>query len=61
MKQYAAYPFQVCVNDQFDRLSAPIEQRYTKAEVEGWFQRAGLGSVTVLPYAGWVAHGVKPR
>ena len=41
MKQYAKYPFRVCVNDQFDRLSAPIEFRYTRAEVEGWMRRAG--------------------
>jgi SAM-dependent methyltransferase len=60
MKQYARYPFQVCVNDQFDRLSAPIENRYTKAEVEGWLARAGLEDVTVRPNCGWVATGRKP-
>ena len=42
MKQYARYPFRVCVNDQFNRLSAPIENRYTRAEVEAWLLRAGL-------------------
>ena len=60
MKQYARYPFRVCVNDQFDRLSAPIENRYTKAEVKGWLARAGLEDVTVRPNCGWVATGRKP-
>jgi SAM-dependent methyltransferase len=60
MKQYARYPFRVCVNDQFDRLSAPLESRYTKAEVEGWLTRAGLEDVTVRPNCGWVATGRKP-
>jgi SAM-dependent methyltransferase len=60
MKQYSDYPFQVCVNDQFDRFSAPIENRYTKAEVAGWLQRAGLESCSVVPSWGWVATGRKP-
>jgi SAM-dependent methyltransferase/uncharacterized protein YbaR (Trm112 family) len=60
MKQYAGYPFRVCVNDQFDRLSAPIENRYTRAEVEAWFLRAGLEDVHVIPNSGWVGSGKKP-
>jgi SAM-dependent methyltransferase/uncharacterized protein YbaR (Trm112 family) len=61
MKQYARYPFRVCVNDQFDRLSAPIEFRYTRAEVEGWMRRAGLEEVVVRPNYGWCATGRKPE
>jgi SAM-dependent methyltransferase len=60
MKQYARYPFRVCVNDQFDRLSAPIENRYTRAEVEAWLVRVGLEDVIVRPNCGWVATGRKP-
>lgn len=60
MKQYARYPFRVCVNDQLDRFSAPIENRYTRAEVEGWLARAGLESVSVRPNFGWNATGRKP-
>jgi SAM-dependent methyltransferase len=60
MKQYASYPFRVCVNDQFDRLSAPIENRYTRAEVESWLTSRGLENVTVRPNFGWVAAGIKP-
>jgi len=60
MKQYAKYPFRVCVNDQFDRLSAPIEFRYTRDEVEGWLRRAGLEETVVRPNYGWCATGRKP-
>jgi 2-polyprenyl-3-methyl-5-hydroxy-6-metoxy-1,4-benzoquinol methylase len=60
MKQYAKYPFRVCVNDQFDRLSAPIEFRYTRDEVEGWMRRAELEEVIVSPNYGWRATGRKP-
>jgi hypothetical protein len=59
MKQYADYPFRVCVNDQFDRFSAPIENRYTREEVEGWLKRAGLEEITVHPNFGWVGSGRK--
>src|SRR5262249_45976140 len=41
LKTYADYPFRVLVNDQFDRLSAPLERRYDRAEVEAMLQRAG--------------------
>jgi SAM-dependent methyltransferase/uncharacterized protein YbaR (Trm112 family) len=60
MKQYASYPFRVCVNDQLDRFSAPIETRYTKAEVAGWLERAGLSEVEINPFFGWVGTGRKP-
>jgi ubiquinone/menaquinone biosynthesis C-methylase UbiE/uncharacterized protein YbaR (Trm112 family) len=60
MKQYANFPFRVCVNDQLDRLSAPIENRYRKAEVEEWLKRAGLEDGQVYPNVGWVATGRKP-
>ena len=57
LKQYASYPFSVCVNDQFDRFSAPIERRYTRAQVRGWFERAGMEEVAVRPHYGWVGTG----
>jgi 2-polyprenyl-3-methyl-5-hydroxy-6-metoxy-1,4-benzoquinol methylase len=60
MKQYAKYPFRVCVNDQFDRLSAPIEFRYSRDEVEEWMRRAGLEEIVVRPNYGWCATGRKP-
>ncbi len=60
MKQYAGYPFRVCICDQFDRLSAPIEKRYTRAEVGAWFRRAGLIDICVQENFGWLASGRKP-
>lgn len=60
MRQYASYPFRVCVNDQLDRLSAPIEKRYTRAEVEACLKRAGLVRIEVRPNWGWCGTGVKP-
>ncbi len=57
---YVSYPFIVCVNDQFDRFSAPLERRYTEAEVRAWLGREGLEDVHVLPNYGWVAGGRKP-
>lgn len=59
MKQYAKFPFRVCVNDQLDRFSAPIENRYRRAEVESWLTRASLESISVMANYGWVATGKK--
>lgn len=59
MKQYASFPFRVCVNDQLDRFSAPIENRYTRADVQDWLLRASLESTSVGENYGWVATGRK--
>ncbi|PYP86055.1 MAG: hypothetical protein DMF61_14570 [Blastocatellia bacterium AA13] len=61
MRQYSRYPFRVCVNDQFDRFSAPLERRYTRAEVESWLTRAGLEDAEVRPNCGWGGSGRKPE
>lgn len=60
LQRYAKDGFRVCYNDQFDRLSAPIEHRHTRAEVESWFRRAGLEEVRIEPHWGWIACGRKP-
>lgn len=60
MRQYANFPFRVCVNDQLDRFSAPIENRYTKQQVDGWLHRAKLESPQVNAAYGWVGTGRKP-
>jgi hypothetical protein len=54
---YRKYSFRVLYTDQFDRFSAPIENRYSRAEVLGWFERAGLLDVVILGGAGWRASG----
>jgi hypothetical protein len=61
LKTYANYPFGVLVNDQFDRFSAPIEQRYTRREVEQMLQRAGLTEIDVRPNYGWLGSGTPAR
>lgn len=57
---YVRYPFAVLYNDQFDRFSAPIEQRWTKSEVRSLMERLGLHDTTVAPSFGWIAEGTKP-
>ena len=47
LRQYAHFPFRVCVNDQLDRFSAPIENRYTRADVQNWLARASLEAASV--------------
>lgn len=59
LKSYAPYPVRVIVNDQFDRFSAPLENRYRRRDVEGWLERAGLTAPDVLGGAGWRAIGVR--
>ena len=60
MKQYANFPFRVCVNDQLDRFSAPIENRYTRQDVADWLNRAQLEKTKVNAAYGWVGTGRKP-
>lgn len=60
LKTYADYPFSVLVNDQFDRFSAPLERRFTAAEVRAAMEDAGLEDIVVLPNHGWVADGRRP-
>jgi SAM-dependent methyltransferase len=61
LKTYADYPFGVCVNDQFDRLSAPIEHRFTADEVRTLLERAGFVDVVVLPHHGWIGSARRPE
>ncbi|MDT4898896.1 MAG: hypothetical protein QOH25_3973 [Acidobacteriota bacterium] len=52
---YRKYSFRVLYTDQFDRFSAPIENRYSRADVERWFEREGLKEIVILGGAGWRA------
>lgn len=54
---YRKYSFRVLYTDQFDRFSAPIENRYSRADVARWFERAGFEDVVILGGAGWRASG----
>jgi SAM-dependent methyltransferase len=61
LKTYADYSFAVCVNDQFDRFSAPLERRYEREEVERLLAGAGLVDVRVTAHHGWLGAGRRPR
>jgi SAM-dependent methyltransferase len=56
---YADYPFQVILNDTFDRFSAPIENRYSKEQIVQWYKNAGLKNIEVLGGSGWRIFGEK--
>jgi hypothetical protein len=60
LKTYANYPFGVCVNDQFDRFSAPIEWRFTANEVKALLVNGGFTETVVLENHGWVGSGRRP-
>jgi hypothetical protein len=60
LKAYADYPFTVCVNDQFDRFSAPLEWRFTADEVQEMLLDAGFAEVLVLANNGWIGSGRRP-
>lgn len=61
LKRYALDGFHVCYNDQFDRLSAPLEKRYTYPQVQALFDKAGLTNVRIEQHYGWIASGQKPK
>jgi hypothetical protein len=60
LKAYADYPFSVLVSDQFDRFSAPIEQRFTRLEVRKMLEHAGLTDIVTIPNHGWIGDGQRP-
>jgi SAM-dependent methyltransferase len=61
LKTYADYPFKVCVNDQFDRFSAPLEQRFHRDEVERMLVDAGFVDVRILENHGWIGSARRAR
>lgn len=60
LKLYADFPFRLLYQDQFDRFSAPIENRYDREEVEGWLTRSGVEDWHILRGSGWRATGRIP-
>jgi ubiquinone/menaquinone biosynthesis C-methylase UbiE/uncharacterized protein YbaR (Trm112 family) len=61
LKTYADYSFRVCVNDQFDRFSAPLEWRFTADEVEAMLRTTGFADIVVLDNHGWIGSGRRPQ
>lgn len=57
--QHGTGPFSM-VGDLYDRLSAPVEYRYTRSGTLEFFRRAGLQSLRIARDRGWIVTGVKP-
>jgi SAM-dependent methyltransferase len=57
--RHATGPFSL-VGDLYDRFSAPIEWRYSRADVEALFQDVGLQAVITANNRGWMVSGIKP-
>lgn len=53
LRAYRSYPVRSLWLDTFDRLSAPIEHRYTWAELSGWFADTDLQVESRRDEAGW--------
>jgi len=60
MSTYRDKPFRSLVLDTFDRLSAPVEHRYTWAELEPWFRDAGLVVDAARDETGWFVLAHRP-
>jgi hypothetical protein len=48
------------VSEQFDRLVAPIEGRFSRQDVKAWLHDVGFEIVAILPGLGWRAIGRRP-
>jgi SAM-dependent methyltransferase len=57
---YADVPFRMVVSEEFDRLVAPIEGRFSKQDVEAWLRYVDFEVVAILPGLGWRAIGRRP-
>jgi SAM-dependent methyltransferase len=57
---YRGKPVRSLWLDTFDRLGAPIENRYIPEEIEGWVARAGLTVQAVREEAGLFVVATKP-
>lgn len=57
--RHGTTPFSL-VGDLYDRFSAPVEFRYSRAGAAAFFACAGLEQVKVTPERGWMVSGIKP-
>jgi SAM-dependent methyltransferase len=58
--QYADVPFRMLVAEQFDRLAAPLEGRFTSDEIAAWLEAVGIEVRAVLAGLGWRVIGRRP-
>jgi len=57
--RHATGPFNLA-GDLYDRFSAPLEWRYSRAEAAALFQDVGLRDVITANERGWMVSGIKP-
>ncbi len=60
MDAYRSMPFRSLVLDTFDRLSAPVEYRYTWSDLQPWFDRTGLVVDAARDETGWFVLAHRP-
>ena len=60
MSAYRGKPFRSLDLDTFDRLSAPVEHRYTWADLAPWFADAGMVVEASREETGWFVVARKP-
>ena len=60
MDAYRGKPFRSLVLDTFDRLSAPVEYRYTWSDLQPWFDRTGLVVDAARDETGWFVLAHRP-
>jgi SAM-dependent methyltransferase len=53
LQTYRGRPLRSLWLDTFDRLSAPVENRYVWADLEAWFRDTGTNVVAAREDAGW--------
>ncbi len=61
LSAYRNKPLRSLWLDTFDRMSAPLENRYVWADLEPWFREEGLVVESARDDAGWFAVARKPR
>lgn len=60
MDAYRGKPFRSLVLDTFDRLSAPVENRYVWKDLQPWFERTGLVVDAARDETGWFVLAHRP-
>jgi SAM-dependent methyltransferase len=60
MSAYRGKPFRSLVLDTFDRLSAPVEHRFVREELDAWVEQAGLQLEAAREKDGWFLLARRP-
>jgi len=61
LQTYRGRPLRSLWLDTFNRLHAPFEHRFVRAEVDGWLAGAGLEVLHIREDAGWMVVARRPQ